>query len=223
MHKETIIAAVITAIATVIAAIITVRYTGIVPSKEIYNENSKKPNIVLEEQYNNLLAQNNSLSDECKSLKSELEATMDSNEKKDNLIDDLNDEIAEQKEIIASQEKEIEELKRRIIPSPTPTLLPTPMLTPSPSSMPIYDDSSNNDIISIFTLETFQGLSYWMPIEEIAVDTYGNEYSFAFQCPHGRVKTKNEFSPIYLLDYKYSKCEGEIAWLKTEKNDDSEC
>ena len=73
--------------------------------------------------------------------------------------------------------------------------------------------------VSIFDLDTFQGNSHWISQEEL-IDTYGNEYPNGYYTFH---RTERDDNPTYLLDYKYSKCEGKIAWSKDDKNISGRC
>lgn len=106
-------------------------------------------------------------------------------------------------------------------PTPDPTSTPTPISTHNPTPTP---DHTLDPIekVSIFDLDTFQGESRWYHnwSDSELTDTYGNEY------PNGRYtnhKPKNQYTPTYLLDYKYSKCEGKIAWSKDDKNLGGSC
>lgn len=100
------------------------------------------------------------------------------------------------------------------------------------------DDNTNADMgndsgdktVSITTLETFQGVETWWDYSDIPnfrsissynfIDTYGNEYPDSNLAEHSYLREKNKFTPVYLLDGKYSKCEGMIAWPKSDKNEE---
>lgn len=76
---------------------------------------------------------------------------------------------------------------------------------------------------SIFTLDTFQRKGYWFDRSGIAtddefIDTYGNEYLTAHKAYHGPATKDSNTAPIYLLDNKYKKCQGQFAWSKADKN-----
>lgn len=84
------------------------------------------------------------------------------------------------------------------------------------------DSSDNKNIakkVSIFNMDTFKGIAYWEKPSSIKAltDTYDNEYITARIGQHGYTKNSKNV-PIYLLDNKYSTCEGQIAWPKTRKN-----
>lgn len=86
------------------------------------------------------------------------------------------------------------------------------------------------EMVSIFSLETFQGGEHWWNTSDISdfksisdnnfIDTYGNKYPEANLAEHFRLNEKNKYAPTYLLNYNYSKCEGKIAWPKSDKNVD---
>lgn len=94
-----------------------------------------------------------------------------------------------------------------------------------------YGKNLNEDIetVSIIDLETFQGSEFWWNTSDTAnskiiyssnfIDTYGNEYPSANVAKHYHLNTKDKYSATYLLDYNYSKCEGKIAWPKSDKNE----
>ncbi len=97
----------------------------------------------------------------------------------------------------------------------------------------VSTDNNKTDIdttVSIFTLETFQGLIYWWNKSDIDnsktlnsdnfIDTYDNEYPSAKLASHYVNHTKDKNALTYLLDYNYSKCEGKIAWPKSDKNEE---
>lgn len=88
----------------------------------------------------------------------------------------------------------------------------------------INDDSDLNigEKVSIFNLDTFQGIAYWFDRSKADsnltfIDTYDNEYSTGyFGCT--RPSNKDQYSPTYLLDKKYSVFQGQMAWSKLSKN-----
>jgi len=92
------------------------------------------------------------------------------------------------------------------------------------------DKTDNDKTVSIFTLETFQGSEFWWNKSNTAnsknfysdnfIDTYGNEYSSANLAEHYHLNKKDKYASTYLLDYNYSKCEGKIAWPKSDKNEE---
>lgn len=87
-------------------------------------------------------------------------------------------------------------------------------------------DSSLGKTISIFTLDTFQGEGRWeIPtIETYYTDTYGNVYLPSYIGSHFSNEKDNLYCvPTYLLDNKYSICEGKIAWPKSNKNSSGSC
>ncbi len=76
--------------------------------------------------------------------------------------------------------------------------------------------------VSIFTLETFKGSGGWRDSshsQSSFTDTYGNVYSSAYEAQHVYSGTASrDKSPVYLLDYNYSKCEGQLAWPREQKD-----
>lgn len=92
------------------------------------------------------------------------------------------------------------------------------------------DDRNSDEAVSIITLETFQGSESWWNSSDAPsfrsfsdsnfIDTYGNEYPDSYVSEHYYINGRNKFSPTYLLDGNYSKCEGKIAWSKSDKNRD---
>lgn len=86
---------------------------------------------------------------------------------------------------------------------------------------PINTSKNINDKVSIFNLDTFKGDGGWSNAtsEYYYTDTYNNVYQNAYYASH-YANTKDEGSRIvtYLLDKKYSICEGQIAWSKASKN-----
>lgn len=76
---------------------------------------------------------------------------------------------------------------------------------PSEESEPIISK------VSIFDLDTFQSSSYF-------IDTYDNSHEMAKITFHRAIDKNDDNNPIYLLDKKYSLCEGQIAWSKEYKN-----
>lgn len=83
----------------------------------------------------------------------------------------------------------------------------------------ILDNKSTTKKVSIFNMDTFKGIMYWKEPTSIKAltDTYDNEYITARLGQHEYTKESKNV-PIYLLDNKYSFCEGQIAWPKSNKN-----
>ena len=82
-----------------------------------------------------------------------------------------------------------------------------------------YD--SHDKKVSIFDLETFKGEGGWhKSTDDIDyTDTYDNEYPTSYWGKHYAISENIKNSmPIYLLDNKYSICEGQMAWSKGSKN-----
>ena len=77
--------------------------------------------------------------------------------------------------------------------------------------------------VSIFNLETFKGTSDWKQSGDSRwyTDTYGNEYLTSHYANHyTSIYEEENYIPTYLLDNKYSLCEGQIAWSKLSKDYD---
>lgn len=154
----------------------------------------------LQQQFDDLKSQNVSLSSEINDLKnnilqystSEIDNTTLKNEN-----DSLKNEIAQLKNEKKELENKIKELEGGII------------------------DPPSGKKVSIFDLDTFQGDGRWSVATSASwyTDTYDNEYTSAHFAPHySMVKDEKSHVPTYLLDYKYSICEGQIAWSKSSKN-----
>ena len=79
---------------------------------------------------------------------------------------------------------------------------------------------SSGKKVSIFDLDTFQGHTPWsLPYDEsYYTDTYENEYVTAHIGIHDSKTKEDYYVPTYLLDNKYTLCEGQIAWSKHDKN-----
>lgn len=82
------------------------------------------------------------------------------------------------------------------------------------------DDSIEQ--VSIFTLETFSGRGGWRNStysQSSFTDTYGNAYQSAYEALHiWEGSSTYNSPPVYLLDRKYSKCQGQLAWPKEQKD-----
>jgi len=78
--------------------------------------------------------------------------------------------------------------------------------------------------VSIFDMDTFKGIAGWYDASHATltskdfIDTYGNEYLGARIGSHGITKKDSKTTRVYLLDGKYSTCEGEFAWSKSCKD-----
>lgn len=88
---------------------------------------------------------------------------------------------------------------------------------------PVLETNNNSEAkISIFDLDTFKGTPYWSDrsyYDSICyIDTYDNDYLTAYIGHHRSATRNSEDAFTYLLDKKYSICEGEIAWSKADKN-----
>lgn len=90
------------------------------------------------------------------------------------------------------------------------------------------DTDNENETVSIINLETFQGSETWwnssdnsmFPGNNNFIDTYGKEYPNSHLAQHFHLNDKDKHAPTYLLDGNYSKCEGKIAWPKSDKNEE---
>lgn len=86
----------------------------------------------------------------------------------------------------------------------------------------IGHNDSNDDQVSIFTLETFSGDGRWRSStysNSSFTDTYGNTYPSAYEAYHIWENSSTPHDPpVYLLDKKYSKCIGQLAWPKEQKD-----
>lgn len=198
--KNVIITGCFSILGIIVGAIIAIKYQTnksdsiIVTIKtekdELLSENTdlQKMYNTLSNEYSELEELNISLVDENNSLKQKIEV--------------LNNQLSHQND-------ELEQLKNSSTISPENT-----------SEI----SSINNDVkktVSIFNLDTFRGEGRWEPCnsESFYTDTYGNEYISAHYAHHFSVEKDNlSFVPTYLLDNKYSICEGQIAWSKFDKN-----
>ncbi len=85
----------------------------------------------------------------------------------------------------------------------------------------IESTNKSNKKVSIFDLKTFKGEGGWhKSTDDIDyTDTYDNEYVTSYWGKHYAISENIKTSlPIYLLDNKYSVCEGQMAWSKGSKN-----
>lgn len=88
---------------------------------------------------------------------------------------------------------------------------------------PVITDPASefNKRVSIFDLETFKGEGGWhkSTYDIDYTDTYDNEFVTSYWGKHYAISENIKSSlPIYLLDNKYSVCEGQMAWSKGSKN-----
>ena len=161
----------------------------------------------------NINIENNKLTDDKKILKSEndtLKVKIANLEMELSQYQYLKEENESLKNELAKLQREIQSLKEN-----------------SPKNEPQNGfDSSSSDIqtskkISMFDLDTFQGEGGWHKSTSDAdyTDTYDNEYVTSYWGKHYSISKNIKHSlPVYLLDKKYSICEGQIAWSKGSKN-----
>lgn len=216
--KTAIITALIGSIGVIIAAIIGVFSFNI----NIENTWLKQNNEILESEKAELITQTDQSAEEYENLKntySDLEkeynnlqvqlGTLESKLSQYYLLveenNSLNDEISNLKD-------EIESMNTGSKKEPTD------------STNSEIASSNNIKTVSIFDLDTFKGNGHWYDLsymtfsEEDFMDTYGNEYLNAHIGYHCATDKYASMTPIYLLDKKYSICEGQIAWSKVYKN-----
>lgn len=161
---------------------------------------------------------NTSLQNENTALKEEKDSLMELNKSLQGQIDQYSNLVDENnilKEQITSLEEESFSLQNRIkeLEGSTDNNNPTSA-----------SETSIGKKVSIFDLDTFKGDGYWFDLsymtfsEEDFIDTYENEYLNACIGYHGVTDRYASFTPTYLLDKKYSICEGQITWSKSYKN-----
>lgn len=156
-----------------------------------------------------------SLQEEYKELESKYDSAVQEKADLQNKIDQLNTELVQ----ISSVEEENSSLKEEIenLNSEISTLKNTSNNTES-------NEVTNNpsDRTSIFDLDTFKGNAYWSDHSSYKsssfIDTYGNDYLEAYVGNHQATSKDSSRVITYLLDNKYSTCEGKIAWPKNDKN-----
>ncbi len=177
--------------------------------KQIINDLSeiKEKNLELESENKSLVSENEILNSKNESLNAQKEQYLSSSN--NNSI--LKDENESLKNEINELRSEIQSLKNNNQEQETQN---APDLSSS--------DIQFGEKVSIFDMETFRGGNGW----EIATyksdytDTYGNEYIPSYIAQHYASEKNDRFMPTYLLDKKYSICEGQIAWTKRCKNSD---
>ena len=204
--SDTIKAALITGILGFIGTIIATyigtqygeKYAIIQVNSQVESEINENENLSI----NNV----NTLIEEYNKLKTENEKYSDLQKSYDELKNQYND--LEEQNILLS--KENESLREKI-----------PNNNSFGENNNIDNTVSPTETVSIFDLDTFQGESYWFHLTDLElIDTYGNEYSNGYFTFH---RSDNKYTPTYLLDYKYSKCAGKIAWPKEDKNTSGSC
>lgn len=190
----------------------------------MYNQLSNN-NDILKNKISSLESQNNSLINENESLKDQLIQYESLNENYDN-IDNLKSENLSLKNQNSTLISENESLKIEVS-----------QLQNELQNMKANSDTSKHDIspetntssdetgekVSIFSLDTFKGESGWYDLsyyssKDVFTDTYGTEYLTAYVGHHSGRDINYSYNPTYLLDYKYTTFEGQIAWSKSDKN-----
>lgn len=201
-----VIAATIGGVCTIVGAVIGA-FIGV-----FWNTDSKKEDTVFNvyetEEYKSLKENYDTLDYEKANLKNDNETLPAQNKDLQNQIADipnLNQEIVSLKEEIENLNKQIKELEGNG-DQPEPPGEPEPTISR----------------VSIFDLKTFQGTAYWYDStyysSEYFIDTYDNSHEMAHLTYHVALDKNDTDNPVYLLDKKYSLCEGQISWSKVFKN-----
>lgn len=182
---------------------------------ELVQENSVWKNAYtnLQEQFNEMSSKNISLVNELNNLKNNIEQYSTSiNENalinENNLLKEENNFLKNEIVQLENEKKELEN-KIKELEGEGKIEPPDPPVTPK-----------SDKKVSIFDLDTFQGNSPWEHPYNASyyTDTYGNEYVTAYSGSHNSKTKEDYYVPTYLLDNKYSMCEGQIAWSKHDKN-----
>lgn len=228
MNKE-ITAAWIAGICAIIAAIIGVFSYDIRQSnKDLIIENTEltKQNNDWESSYNDLKKQfdslhneNDTLSEEINTLKNTVEEYTSSTDENNLSLNEKNESLLAENE---SLKDEINQLKNELenMKSSSNNSDSLQNNTLPESNMPSEETGKR---VSVFNLDTFKGKTSWYNHSyytniDVFTDTYGNEYLTAYVGLHSGRDLDYSYNPTYLLDNKYSTCEGEIAWSKSDKN-----
>ena len=181
--------------------------------KKIVNENAELnvQNKKLDENYSSLQQSYDDLKDKYASLEEEngklLQEISDLQDLYNELKNQYND-LEEQNTLLSKENKYLRSLIHDDI-------------------LPDDDRETTNsatiiETVSIFDLDTFQGKNRWHKswTDSVLTDTYGNEYPNGYCTNHLPAR---QDSPSFLLDFKYSKCEGKIAWPKDDKDMKGKC
>lgn len=171
----------------------------------------------LKEQFDDLHNENNNLSEEINALKNTIEEYSSSS------IDVNNSSLDEEYSLLLSEN---ESLKEKISQLQN-ELENMKVNSDNPQNNMLFESDTTSDYtekrVSIFTLDTFKGKPGWYnnsyySDKDVFTDTYGNEHFTAYVGHHSGRDINYSYNPTYLLDNKYSTCEGEIAWAKNDKN-----
>lgn len=171
---------------------------------------------ILEKQFDDLYKENTTLSEEISTLKKTVEKYSLSKDENNSSLDKENKLLLEENESLTS---ELNKLQNEI-ENMTNNLDSQKSTTPH-SSDTIPDETGNK--VSVFTLDTFKGNPGWLNISYytdkiVFTDTYDTEHLTSYIGHHFGKDINSTYNPTYLLDKKYSSCEGEIAWSKSDKN-----
>ena len=177
--------------------------------------------VVTQSEYMELVEQNEKLQDEFINLKSKYEKSNVDETATKEIISKLQSENSQIQQENLQLQDDLIDLKREIA-----NLQNTLELYKERYGYLNMDTANENKTVSIITLETFQGVASWYNSSHApksigssnSVDTYGNEYPDSYLATHFHLNDKDKYTPTYLLDGKYSKCEGKIAWSKSDKN-----
>lgn len=219
--SKTVKGAIIGGICTIIAAVIGV-FNFDLSNVIIPNEWKEKYEILqndynkLNEDYNELQNSYNSLLKEIESLQNKQD-TETSNDSLNNDITSLTKQIDSLKNENEALINENERLKSEIEASKK--------TIPDPEADQLLDEHNKTNISDLILVN---GYNDWIEYSDSDsykfVDVYGNKYSGGYIGEH---QTSNHFEnygkpPIYSLNCEYSKCKGQIAWAKSERNGDEE-
>lgn len=214
--KTAIATAIIGSIGVIVAAIIGIFSINV----NIENNKLKENNETLKSEKTELVAQTNQSEGEYNNLKSMYSDLQEENDNLQIQLGALESKFSQYDLLVeenSSLKKEISELQDQL-----QKLSPVNTGNDLGSKETLANESVKK--VSIFDLDTFKGKGRWYDLsymtfsEEDFMDTYGNEYLNAHIGYHGATDKYASLTPIYLLDKKYSMCEGQIAWSKVYKN-----
>lgn len=214
--KTAIVSAAIGSIGVIIAAIIGVFSFNI----NIENNRLKQSNKILESEKAELITQTDQSEEEYENLKNTYSDLEKENDNLQDRLSALESELTQYDLLVeenSSLETEISELKREL---KSLKKNETKESTEDNNEEDIISNKSNKKV-SIFDLDTFKGKTGWERATYVLeyTDTYDNQYPNAYIASHyATTKEDGYYVPIYLLDNKYSLCEGQIAWSKSSKN-----
>ena len=225
--SNTIKAAIITGIATIVSAVIGVSFGKSSEQKNIqYEIHTAMGDVVNVTSNNNEVTINNvkDLVDEYLNVLAQKESLL--NGKQDqNVNDQLKNEISKlqsELENLEAKNSELETENSELEAKNSELEAKNSELEAKNSELETENSELEAKTISIFTLETFRGKGGWRNStysQSSFTDTYGNKYQSAYEALHIWDGSYTYYNPpVYLLDKKYSKCQGQLAWPKEDKD-----